>query len=354
MPTRSSARAWRRSPFARWPATKSSAGAYLPFGQWPSTPKCGPWPPTSAAPRSLRLWRRPTYPGPSSRDRRWPGSIHRTGHGPCADLDVVVTRDRFLDAIASAQRLRFSYSDRAVPQWRWFDLVCREGVNLHDQAGGNVDFHHHVPPWALGSGLTVEGIIERSQPAELCGRMVRFADPQDLVVVSALHILNDLWKGKMGLTSWRDVMIITRRLGETGTRDAFARADIDWMFDMLAHELAAAFPAAGFANSPGANVPWGPKLRLATSGWANHSKASRHRLSWATRLPALNGIAFLAGTAVPSPGYVRTRHGGYLNYWRQGWRETVSTAHGSDFRMTTIDDYSGDQVSTRPSEQGER
>jgi Uncharacterised nucleotidyltransferase len=261
---------------------------------------------------------------------------------PYADIDVVVSRADYLDAIGCSQELGFAYSDRAVPQWRWFDLVCREGINLHSPSGGNIDFHHHVPPWVLGSHLPVEQIIARSEPHQLCSARVEFAAAEDLVVVAALHILNDLWKGKLGLTSWRDVMIITQRIGLPRARAAFDRAGLTWLFDLLIEELALEVPEVTFsapATSPA--LPFGPKIRLAALGWSNDASATRHRLAWATRLPPLNALAFLAGTAVPSAGYIHERHGSYLNYWKQGLRETVSTVRGSDYRMTTIDDYDG-------------
>lgn len=272
---------------------------------------------------------------------------------PYADLDLVVTKDRFLDAIACAQGLGFSYSERAVPQWRWFDLVCREGINLHSAVGGNVDFHHHVPPWTLGTGLSTEGVIQRSSVAQLSGVTVLFADAEDLLVFSALHILNDLWKGKLGLTSWRDVMVIVRNIGEPRARAAFDRAGIPWLFEMLSEELTQLFPTARPETVNPRVVPLGPRLRLATLGWSNQSKSSRHRLAWVSRLPVLNGLAFLAGTAVPSRDYINDRHGSYLNYWRRGWQETLSTAHGSDFRMTTVDDYA-DEPSFGPVEEDAR
>jgi hypothetical protein len=261
---------------------------------------------------------------------------------PYADIDVVVSRADYLDAIGCSQELGFSYSDRAVPQWRWFDLVCREGINLHSPSGGNIDFHHHVPPWVLGSHLPVEQIIARSEPHQLCSEQVECASAEDLVVVAALHILNDLWKGKLGLTSWRDVIIITQRIGLPRARAAFDRAALTWLFDLLIDELAQVVPEVTFsASATPPALAFGPKLRLAALGWSNDASATRHRLAWASRLPPLNALAFLAGTAVPSAQYIRERHGSYLNYWKQGIRETVSTAQGSDYRMTTIDDYDG-------------
>ena len=107
-------------------------------------------------------------------------------------------------------------------------------------------------------------------------------------------------------------------------------------------ELALVVPEVTFsAPATPPALAFGPKLRLAALGWSNDSSATRHRLAWATRLPPLNALAFLAGTAVPSAGYIHERHGSYLNYWKQGLRETVSTVRGSDYRMTTVDDYDG-------------
>lgn len=259
---------------------------------------------------------------------------------PYADIDLVIPRPHFVDAISCAESLGFSSSERATPQWRWFDTICREGINLHGPSGGNIDLHHHTPPWALAEGLAVEAVIDRSEEGEMCGSIVRLACPEDLIVFSGLHILNDLWKGKLGLTSWRDVIVITRMIGEQRARAAFDRARVAWVFDLLVDELANEVPSAGIRPpSPAARLPLGTRLRLAALGWFGVSTASRHRLSWVMRLPPLNGIAYLAGTAVPSPAYVHERHGSYVNYWRRSWQETVSTAHGSDFRMTTVGDY---------------
>jgi hypothetical protein len=80
------------------------------------------------------------------------------------------------------------------------------------------------------------------------------------------------------------------------------------------------------------------RFRLASSGWANDSLPTRHRIAWATRLPPANAIAFVAGSAVPSPAYVRDHDGSYRCYWRRAARETVATARGSDLRMTSAFD----------------
>jgi hypothetical protein len=259
---------------------------------------------------------------------------------PYADLDVVVQREDFDTVVALAEDQGFYHSERAVPQWEWFDRVCREGTNLHSDRGGNVDVHHHLAPWVLGTRLTPSDMAARSEPAWLCGVPVSFAAPPDLLVASALHVVNDLWKGKVGLVSWRDIVLLIRVIGQVESRAAFERVRLGWLFDELIQELTETAPQLGFtAGATPVQLPATTRHHLSLLGWWNDSVSARHRLAWAIRLPPTNAIAFLAGTAVPSPRYIHARHGTYRAYWRRSVRETVSTAHGSDFRMTTVDDH---------------
>lgn len=255
------------------------------------------------------------------------------------DIDLVVTPGDFAAAVRCAEDLGFVQSPRAVPQWPWFNSVCREGINLHSPTGGNLDVHHHIPPWSIGRTLRVEGILERGEPADLCGAPVRFAVPEDLLMISALHILNDLWKGKAGLASWRDVLILMTQLGPERARSAFVGARLRWLHDLVVEEFARSVPESGVVANGVITHPHGAAaLRLSALGWSGDTVASRLRISWATRLPVANGLAFLAGSLVPSPGYIKERHGSYIDYWRRGLAETVATTQGSDYRMTTLDD----------------
>jgi hypothetical protein len=280
--------------------------------------------------------------GPSMARRHPPGWPR-----PYADLDVLVSPDDYGEAVACAEGMGFVQSERSIPQWSWFDRICREGGNLHSGSGGNIDFHHHIPPWALASHFTVTDIIARATPVDFYGIEVGFGQPEDLLVISAFHILNDLWKGKIGLASWRDVILLLGTLGEDRARMAFDRAGVAWMFVVFTAELAYELPEAGIASSGVTPViPLIPRVRLAGLGWSNDSTATRHRLAWATRLPPVNAVAFLAGSAVPSAGYIQSRHGSYFSYWKRGLIETASTFRGSDYRMTTVDDYEGHDPAT--------
>lgn len=254
-----------------------------------------------------------------------------------SDIDIVVPKRNFLQAVNYSHADGFEYSERSIPQWRWFDLVCREGINLHSATGGNIDIHHHIPPWALGTTIEPEDVINRSTSSDLSGIPVRMAAPEDLLLISTMHVLNDLWKGKLGLASWRDVVVLMTLLGRARSMMAFERVDLGWLFEIATRRLSVIVPEAGIGASSSMPRPSiVTRLRLSALGWEGNSALSRHRLAWAMRLPIPNALAFLAGTAIPSPQYVRERHGSLRRYWGEGWRETLSTAHGADYRMTTI------------------
>jgi len=257
-----------------------------------------------------------------------------------SDIDVVVSKREFSNAVSCSLNEGFEYSDRSIPQWRWFNLVCREGVNLHAHAGGNIDIHHHVPPWAFCKQFTVEHVIANSIPANLCGIPIDIATAEDQLLIASLHVLNDLWKGKIGLRSWRDIVAIMNSLGGDSSAQAFDSAGLGWLFALVTEALTNALPDVEFESSGviDGQVPMSIRWRLEALGWSRQTSFSRHRLSWATRLPTANALAYLAGTAFPSPGYIRDRHGSLFNYWKAGWNETLSTRHGSDFRMTTVED----------------
>jgi hypothetical protein len=120
----------------------------------------------------------------------------------------------------------------------------------------------------------------------------------------------------------------------------FSESGLGWLHDLMVAELARSVPEAGIARPPTLEQPRrAERIRLAALGWSGDSMATRQRLAWISRLPVANGVMFLAGTLLPSPAYIRDRHGSYLSYWRRGLSESVSTAKGADYRMTTVDDY---------------
>ena len=253
------------------------------------------------------------------------------------DIDVVVTSVTFEAAAKVVESLGYAFSDRSVPQREWFNRICREGVNLHSPQGGNIDLHHHVSPWALARRLTAADLIARSETIVWCGRSVRMASAGDLLLVSALHVLNDLWKAKAGLNSWRDIVALIELLGPDGARQSFAQVGLTGLYDVMASHLAVSAPALGLEPARYLELTTSERFQLASLGWTPAHWATSLRLAWAARLPPLNAVAYLAGTAVPSREYITERHETYRRYWGTALKEMWATTRGSDYRMVTVE-----------------
>lgn len=253
------------------------------------------------------------------------------------DVDLMVDPLAFDSATTLIRSLGYEVPDNATPQHEWFYRQCREGTNLHSPHGGNIDLHHHISPWALGSRLTASDLYDRSDEVVWCGRPVHMATASDLLVVSALHVLNDLWKSKAGLNSWRDVVVLMYRLGPSDARDAFARVGLAGLHDVMVNHLATWVPAIGLTPVGSPSLSRSERFQLASLGWSHHHWTTNLRLAWALRVPPRNALAFLAGTAVPSRSYIAKRHGTYRHYWKSGFDEMAATKNGLDFRMTTVD-----------------
>jgi hypothetical protein len=266
-------------------------------------------------------------------------SLHPEGWTrPYGDIDIVVSGQSFHSAVELARGCGFD-SPRSPPQWDWFYVICREGVNLHSGDGGNIDIHHHLPPWVLGSSVHVEDVIERSVPSRLCGVSVNFGSTEDHLLITALHVLNDLWKGKLGLASWRDIIVLMTSLGMDDSQKVFERAGLGWLFDLVTAALSAVVPETGIVpSSSPSRMGLRTRIRVAALGWEKDSVLARHRLTWAMRLPVPNALAFLGGSAFPERKFIRERHESLWKYWKGGWDETTSTIRGSDYRMTRVED----------------
>jgi hypothetical protein len=259
------------------------------------------------------------------------GRFHPPGWPrPYNDLDILLSSHDFAAAVEMARRLGFAYPDEARPPREWVDRYCREGVNLHGSA--NLDIHHHVPPWVFGSRLPPDEVIGAADEASLEGMTVRLASRSHGMVVAALHVLNDLWKGRLALTSWRDLVVLLHATTPAEAAATFAGAGLDWLLGLVTAALERGVPEASIEAIGAVQPPPWVARRLKILGWEGTSFVSRHRSAWLGRLPVTNAMAYLAATAVPQHDYIRSRHGSYPRYWMRAWQETVFTAGGADFR----------------------
>lgn len=251
---------------------------------------------------------------------------------PYNDIDLLIEPRQFDRAMALFLRHDYTYPPTSLPPWPWFDRYCREGVNL--LGAGNVDLHHHLAPWIFGQKLPSREIIDRATQIDIRGTKVPVASPEYSAVIATLHILNDLWKGKRGLGSWRDLIVIIGKVGSVRVREGFAAAGLEWLLDIAVATIRLQLP--GFMDDVDArrtDVPRRYRWRMRGLGWDRSTSLSRHRLAWAIRLPVPQAAAFILGSALPSRGYIRIRHGTYRHYWRQAWSESLSTFAGADHRM---------------------
>lgn len=249
---------------------------------------------------------------------------------PYSDLDLLVEPRHFRFALRALLTHGFAYPNTSLPPWPWFDDYCREGVNLFGV--GNVDLHHHLAPWAFGTGLQSSDVIRAADHVVVRGRTVPMASPEHSAVIAALHVLNDLWKGQRGLMSWRDLLVILGRSDFDRVRFAFGESRLDWLLSLAVAAVRGQMPGAADGADGAARLPRRHSWRLRGLGWDRSTALSRHRLAWAIRLPFPQAAAFALGSAVPSPRYIRIRHGSYWSYWQQAWRETLSTFSGGDHR----------------------
>jgi hypothetical protein len=247
------------------------------------------------------------------------------------DIDLLVDPHEFVSAKAILERSGLCVPLEGEQPWPFFDRFCREGVNLHGSTEANVDIHHHLPPWRYSRRLPYETVAGAASDLNLCGLVVPAASPAHSLVIAGLHLLSDLWKGGRTYRSWRDLLVLSDRIGPAATHDAFVAADLEWLmvllFDQLSHVSAQTPPAAdGRRRSPFREA------RLHALGWGGGNIVARHRVGWGLRLPAAQMAMFMLGSMVPSPSYIRSHWGTYRAYWqtvRKGMWETIG---GADHR----------------------
>lgn len=255
------------------------------------------------------------------------------------DIDLLVRPSRFSRALEILQSLGYRRSAVSQQPWNWFDRVCLEGVNLQAGSSRAVDLHHHISPWVFTTQFGADGLFERSLEGNVADEPVRLPSLEDALVVAALHVANDLWKADPSLVTWRDVAVFTSILGRTRTDAAFDRSGLKWFGDLIWRSLEALSGADPVPVAHRENCSLherAQRRRLELLGWDGDTFAARHPVGWAVRLPLSRAVAFVAGHAIPSPGYARGKHNGYLSYWRDSVSSVREAVKGEDFRRTPV------------------
>ena len=256
---------------------------------------------------------------------------------PFRDIDILIepTELGFVKDILG--RHGFGPPMSGMLPWDSFGRLCIEGHNWTADGSVSIDIHHHVPPWKLGAQLSAAGVRGRASLGKVAGVPVLFPSDADSLVIVALHVVNDCYKGTPSLVSWGDLARLGHRFSQEERRDIFARKGLAVLGCAVERSLATLsqdpkwpFRAVGW---PGRRSE---ALRLKALGWGNSGSLARHPSGWAARLPIPNAGLFLAGSLVPSPKYIRMRQGSYLRYWGQCMQTVSAVLSGQDLRRSDL------------------
>ncbi len=251
-----------------------------------------------------------------------------------SDIDVLVDAPDFATSMGVLESIGFR--PLMSPPWPWFDRYCREGVNLRNPQGGAIDLHHRIPPWYFGSKLSFRRLMNNSIAGEVAGVPVRFPRVEDGAVIAGLAILNDLYKADASLVSLRDLYRYDDLLGRRVFLNAFEEYELRWLGKLMGATLDEFRTEPVSHPSRLVSCPPLAVARLHALGWSHSTVLTRHPVGWVARLPLLNALAFLIGSAVPDPRYVRQQHHGYREYWSKSIDTLRQSRAGVDFRVTSL------------------
>lgn len=252
------------------------------------------------------------------------------------DVDLLVRRRDFTEARLVLESAGLHARSELSPPWPWFDTRCREGLNLADDRRAAIDLHHRIPPWCFSEQLTFQSLRQRADVIHIGDIEVLTPSAADSAVISGLAACNDLYKRQPGLLSWKDLSVLCQVCTGDELATSFRLAGLSWLYDLAGAVLGTLSRFEPFDDHPEASLPTIAALRLILLGWSGPTPLARHPLGWFVRLPPANALAFLVGSAIPSPAFARRKHGGYLRYWSECVDTLVETARGTDFRSEDL------------------
>ena len=250
---------------------------------------------------------------------------------PYTDIDIIVPVALFTQVRKLLDDLGMRANPDVSQPWPHFDRWCREGVNLARDDGAALDLHHHIPPWRWGHRLSFERIRAQADVIDIAGVDAPVVGVAHHLAISVLHLLSDSWHRRMAMLTLADI-VNAAQLGPT----THIAEELRWLrVDWLVADVLDTFPAGVVPAELRSQLrSTGPLIeRSILQRVLPPSMSSRHPLAFALRLPARNMAAFVAGSAVPSPAYMRRRYGSssaYPRWWRQATRWGLDAAAGRD------------------------
>jgi hypothetical protein len=242
-----------------------------------------------------------TYPEPSLR--------------PFRDIDILVPPERFVLAKRALEATGFHRLPERQRPRRYFDLRCREAVNLFRDDGTSIDLHHRIPPWIWGRRLSFRAIRDRARPFELPAGDVLVADRLDNLLIACLHLISDGGRPGQTLLIWRDLVSLAHATDPQIAAAEARRVDLDWCLALILGALPPFARPLELLDRLGPPRPrWGDAFRL--RHLLPPAVGSRHVVGQVFRLPLPNAASFMAGYLVPSRSFLRDRYGSPNAYGR--------------------------------------
>jgi hypothetical protein len=244
-----------------------------------------------------------TYPQPALR--------------PFRDIDILVPEEGFLRARRALEATGFhSLPDRERPR-AYFDLRCREAVNLFREDGTSIDLHHHVPPWIWGRRLSFRDIRDRARPLQLPAGIVPVAARLHNLLIACLHLISDGGRPGQTLMIWRDLASLAHTTDPRMGAEEAQRVGLDWCLAFVLRALPEFARPRELLRHLGRTRP-----DRADAFRLRHllppAVGSRHVVGQAFRLPFPNAVSFMAGYLLPSRAFLKRRYGSpnaYHRWW---------------------------------------
>ena len=248
---------------------------------------------------------------------------------PFLDLDLLVPPRHFRHAFAILASLGYEEAMDSRPPWAWYNLTCREAVNLRSPGGGSLDLHHHVPPWLWSRAFDLSSIVTAAHATSLYGYPLPVVQPADNLLIVSLHIVSDHNKPGATLMAWRDLLMMARICDADDVLALAARYRLTgWLRWIIAQLPPDVRPAALSLSLTACSSR--PPHHLRLSLLTPPALGSRHMIGQAFRLPFSNAVRYLIGMAFPSPRFLAEHFPGtprrYFHWWATSLRRMAHSA----------------------------
>lgn len=245
---------------------------------------------------------------------RW--SVER----PYSDVDLLVRPSQFWVALDVVRELGFRERPVDVSPREFMNRYCREGMNLFKPSGESLDVHHHITPWNWSGALSFNRLAEERAEIDLGGIRAWCISPRHNALVAALHVVSDKDLPGRTLHIWRDLVVLNEAVPEELLQEAATEARLDGWLYWIRSCIPSARQGQTLRESQDPLVPIPKVWRLKRLVRREPRESAVFGKAW--RIPLVNMVMQLVGTAIPERRYLVGRFGNVRRV-RVVWLGTV-------------------------------